>query len=96
MKNAKRYSQMLLTVVMLVVAGYAGAVSADMVHVSYSDAGPCSANYLNGQSAGSVSWGCCKDQTNSMQAIVWACDTSHNTCKWQTNLNNGSLTVSCF
>jgi hypothetical protein len=93
MKNVKHYSQMLVSVMMIVLAGYAGVAVAQTVTSSPS-ASPCWANDLSGNMIGWVRNGCCSDATNGHDGYVWACTDGHNNCVY-TLYPNGSWTIEC-
>lgn len=91
MQNLKRYSQMWISMAVIVLAGYVGTCAGLVVTWS---AGPCNAYYLNGTLAGYVSNGCCYDESSEYDAVAFPCPSGKSTC--QTTYYNNSRSITCI
>lgn len=90
MQNLRRYTGMLATITVIVLAGYAGMAAA-----ATWESGACNAYYLNGGWAGGSTNGCCEDENNDYGAWVTVCANGANTCNSYTDAN-GDRHVDCF
>jgi hypothetical protein len=79
MKNVKRYSQMWVSIMVIVLAGYVGICSAEYV-LTWGPAGKCNAYHENGTVLNSSNYGCCIDEGPEGAGYAIDCASSYNKC----------------